>query len=134
MLALIYTRISKDRAGAGLGVDRQREDCQKLADSLGWTVVETFSDNDISAFSGKRRPAYEAMLAALDAGKAQAVIAWHTDRLHRKPMELEGFIELCEDKKSRSGRLQRATWICPHLPEGPPLACLGSWHAMRLST
>ncbi|MEU9807587.1 recombinase family protein [Mycobacterium sp. NPDC050853] len=99
MLAVIYTRISKDRAGSELGVERQREDCMRLADSLGWTVVETFSDNDISAFSGKARPAYEAMLAALEAGKAQAVIAWHTDRLHRRPIDLEGFIELCERKK-----------------------------------
>ncbi|WP_100458849.1 recombinase family protein [Mycobacteroides abscessus] len=99
MLAVIYTRISKDRAGAGLGVERQREDCLRLAESLGWTVAETFSDNDISAFSGKKRPAYEAMLAALEADRAQAVIAWHTDRLHRRPMELEGFIDLCERKK-----------------------------------
>ncbi|SKG70239.1 recombinase [Mycobacteroides abscessus subsp. massiliense] len=114
MQAVIYTRISKDRAGGELGVDRQREDCQKLADELGWTVVETFSDNDISAFSGKSRPAYEAMLAALEAGKAQAVIAWHTDRLHRRPIELEGFIELCERKKIevravRAGHLDFST-------------------------
>ncbi|SKI64104.1 recombinase [Mycobacteroides abscessus subsp. abscessus] len=99
MLAVVYTRISKDRVGAGLGVERQRDDCQQLADSLGWTVVQTFSDNDISAYSGKVRPAYEAMLAALEADKAQAVIAWHTDRLHRRPIELEGFIDLCERKK-----------------------------------
>lgn len=114
MLAVIYTRISKDRAGSELGVDRQRDDCQKLADELGWTVVETFSDNDISAFSGKKRPAYEAMLTALEAGRAQAVIAWHTDRLHRRPMELEGFIELCERKKIevravRAGHLDFST-------------------------
>ncbi|SIL91589.1 recombinase [Mycobacteroides abscessus subsp. abscessus] len=99
MLAVVYTRISKDRVGAGLGVERQRDDCQQLADSLGWTVVETFSDNDLSAYSGKKRPAYEAMLAALEGDKARAVIAWHTDRLHRQPIELEGFIDLCERKK-----------------------------------
>lgn len=109
MLAFIYTRISKDRAGAGLGVDRQHGDCLRLAESLGWTVVETFSDNDISAFSGKTRPAYEAMLAALEAGKAQAVIAWHTDRLHRRPMELEGFIDLCERKKIDVRTVQAGT-------------------------
>lgn len=109
MLVFIYTRISKDRAGAGLGVERQYEDCLRLAESLGWTVVETFSDNDISAFSGKTRPAYEAMLAALEAGRAQAVIAWHTDRLHRRPMELEGFIDLCERKKIDVRTVQAGT-------------------------
>ncbi|WP_079583299.1 recombinase family protein [Mycobacteroides abscessus] len=99
MRAVIYTRISKDRQGEGLGVERQHQDCVRLAESLGWTVVETFSDNDISAFSGKTRPAYDAMLATLEADRAQAVITWHTDRLHRRPMELEGFIELCERKR-----------------------------------
>ncbi|QCQ91762.1 recombinase family protein [Rhodococcus sp. SGAir0479] len=95
-VAVVYTRISKDRVGAGLGVERQREDCQKLADQLGWTVARVFSDNDISAYSGKPRPEYRAMLDALDHGEAQAVIAWHTDRLHRSPSELEEFITLCE--------------------------------------
>jgi site-specific DNA recombinase len=41
--------MSKDRAGAGLGVDRQRRDCVDLADRLGWHVVGHHSDNDLSA-------------------------------------------------------------------------------------
>ena len=60
MQAAIYTRISKDREGAGLGVERQRADCQELAGRLRWTVVEVFSDNDISAYSGRTRPGYQA--------------------------------------------------------------------------
>jgi site-specific DNA recombinase len=56
--AAIYCRISQDRAGAGLGVERQREDCAALADRLGWNVVETFTDNDLSAYSGKPRAGY----------------------------------------------------------------------------
>lgn len=96
MRALIYCRISADREGSGLGVDRQREDCEALADNLGWEVVDVFTDNDLSAYSGKPRPAYKAMLEELRKGRAQAVIAWHTDRLHRSPVELESFISLCE--------------------------------------
>ena len=34
--AAIYVRISQDRGGAGLGVQRQREDCEALCDRLGW--------------------------------------------------------------------------------------------------
>lgn len=94
--AVVYTRISKDRVGAGLGVERQRDDCYRLAEQLGWTIVSVYSDNDISAYSGKPRPEYRAMLDALDRGEAQAVLAWHTDRLHRSPSELEEFISLCE--------------------------------------
>jgi site-specific DNA recombinase len=33
--AAIYCRISDDRAGAGLGVERQRTDCVQLAAVLG---------------------------------------------------------------------------------------------------
>lgn len=94
--AVIYTRISKDREGAGLGVERQHEDCVELAQRLGWTVVGHHSDNDLSAYSGKPRPGYKALLADLDAGRADAVIAWHTDRLHRRPTELEDYISTCE--------------------------------------
>jgi len=98
MRALIYCRISKDREGAGLGVERQQRDCEQLAEALGWTVVRVYADNDISAYSGKARPQYRAMLDALRDGEAQALIAWHTDRLHRSPSELEEFISLCESK------------------------------------
>ncbi|MGB7360029.1 MAG: recombinase family protein [Mycobacterium sp.] len=98
MLAVVYCRISRDRAGAGLGVERQRADCGELAERLGWTVVETFTDNDLSAYSGKPRPGYEAMCLALEEGRANAVLAWHADRLHRRPIELESFIDLCDRK------------------------------------
>ena len=94
--ALIYCRISKDRTGAGLGVDRQERDCRDLADRLGWTITGVEVDNDISASSGKLRPAYERTLDALASGRADGVIAWHADRLHRRPAELERFIDVCE--------------------------------------
>lgn len=94
--AAIYVRISKDRTGAGLGVARQRDGCQALAASLGWTVVEVYEDNDVSAYSGKRREQYERMLADLQRGRVDAVLAWHPDRLHRRPVELEPFIDVIE--------------------------------------
>lgn len=96
--AAIYCRISKDKVGAGLGVERQVADCRELAARLGWTVVEVFEDNDISAFSGKRRPNYRRMLEAIRAGRVDAVLAWHTDRLHRSPRELEEYISVCEPR------------------------------------
>lgn len=94
--AAIYCRISQDREGAGLGVERQRQDCEALAERLGWAVVAQHTDNDTSAYSGKPRPGYKALLADLDAGTADAVLIWHTDRLHRSPRELEDYIDLCE--------------------------------------
>src|SRR5215211_3052953 len=94
----IYTRISQNREGAGLGVERQEADCRALAEQLGWTIVAVHADNDLSAYSGKPRPGYEALLADLRAGTADAVICWHTDRLHRRPVELEEYIAVCEPR------------------------------------
>ena len=112
--AAIYTRISRDREGAGLGVDRQEEDCGKLAADLGWTVATVHADNDLSAYSGKPRPGYLQLLDDLKAGRADAVLVWHTDRLHRSPAELETYIAVCEPRgiptvTVRAGPLDLAT-------------------------
>jgi site-specific DNA recombinase len=101
--AAIYVRISEDResrGGAGLGVKRQEDDCRALASRLGWAVVEPiYEDNDVSAYSGKPRPSYRRLLADLRTGVADAVLCWHTDRLHRSPVELEEYIEVCQPRE-----------------------------------
>lgn len=89
--AAIYVRISSDHTGEGLGVQRQEEACRELAERLGWSVSEVYTDNDISAYSGKPRPEYMRLLAGMEAGTVTRVVAWHTDRLHRSPVELERF-------------------------------------------
>jgi len=90
--AAVYARISSDD-GTALGVTRQVEDCRKLAAELGWQVVDEYVDNDVSAYSGKKRPAYERMLSDLTDGLVDAVLAYHADRLTRRPIELEHFVE-----------------------------------------
>jgi site-specific DNA recombinase len=88
----VYARISSDVHGQGLGVARQEEDCRRLAAQLGWTVAEVYVDNDLSAFSGKRRPAYQRMLDDLAERRRDAVLCYHLDRLTRRPIELEQFV------------------------------------------
>jgi site-specific DNA recombinase len=41
-----------------MGVARQLEDCERLAERKGRVIVERFVDDDVSAWSGKRRPEY----------------------------------------------------------------------------
>jgi DNA invertase Pin-like site-specific DNA recombinase len=94
--AAIYLRISQDRDGRGAGVQRQLEDCQAWAERNAVTLAEVYTDNDVSAYSGKPRPAYRRMCADIKAGLIDAVIVWHLDRLHRSPAELEDFIVLVE--------------------------------------
>ena len=59
---IIYARISQDRTGAGLGVDRQFTECEEYAEQHDLQVIDRLADNDISAYSGKRRPAYQELL------------------------------------------------------------------------
>ncbi len=84
-----------DRDGSGLAVARQRDDCLKLCADRGWDPVE-YEDNDVSASSGKARPAYTRMLTDIAAERVGAVVAWDLDRLHRRPIQLEGFINLAD--------------------------------------
>ncbi|RZU73980.1 DNA invertase Pin-like site-specific DNA recombinase [Micromonospora kangleipakensis] len=96
--AAIYVRTSRDREGGGLGVARQEQDCRQLAARHGLTAAQVYSDNDLSAYSGKPRPSYRRMLDDIAAARVDAVLAWHTDRLHRSPTELEEYITACEPR------------------------------------
>lgn len=96
MDAAIYARISLDVEGEGLGVARQTQDCEAKARSLGWTVNETYVDNDVSASKAVVRPEYERLMAAIADGSVKALVVYDLDRLTRKPAELESFIDLAD--------------------------------------
>ncbi|MGB8651061.1 MAG: recombinase family protein [Mycobacteriales bacterium] len=100
----IYARISSDQDGTTLGVQRQLEDCRKLAADLGWPVADEYVDNDVSAYSGKRRPEYERMLSDLADGSRDAVLVYHVDRLTRRPIELEQFLDVLTAARVRQVR------------------------------
>lgn len=98
MRAAVYLRQSFDPNDDRLAITRQREDCLAVCAARGWTPVE-YTDNDTSASTGKPRPAYQRMLADIRAGKVGAVVAWDLDRLHRRPIELEEFIDLADEHR-----------------------------------
>ncbi|MGY4650588.1 recombinase family protein [Mycobacterium sp. URHB0021] len=120
--AAIYARISQDpdknngdkaadkeqprKGGDGLGVARQREDCLRLADRLDCHVADehVYEDNDISAYNGKTRPDFEAMLAAMQRGEFGVLLVWHPDRLYRSLKDLVRLIEAAD-----AGRVQIRT-------------------------
>ena len=82
-----------------MGVKRQEDDCRALAKRNGWQVVQVFTDNDASAFSGKKRPQYLELIRRIKDKEFDVLIAWHNDRIHRSPRELEDFIDICEATK-----------------------------------
>ena len=93
----IYLRISDDREGRGLGVKRQRDDTEALVESEGFELVGVFEDNDVSAFSGSRRPAWEDLLDRVRADEIDVIVAWATDRLTRNLRDLADLIDVLQD-------------------------------------
>jgi site-specific DNA recombinase len=87
--AVIYTRQSLDRDGSGNAVARQLEACEKLCAARGWGVVARWTDNSVSAFSGKPRPGYDRALTMLEDGLADLLDAYAVDRLTRSVTDPE---------------------------------------------
>lgn len=96
--AAIYCRISADREGRELGVERQEVDSRALCERLGHEVVKVFVENDLSAStrSRKLRPLYEELIEGGRSGQWDVIVAYSTSRLTRRPMENEELIRLHE--------------------------------------
>ncbi|MEU6635426.1 recombinase family protein [Streptomyces rochei] len=102
----IYTRISRDDEGDALGVARQQQDCERLADLRSWQAVKVYEDNDVSAFKRNVvRDEFELMLRDLRAGLIDGIVAYDLDRLARQPRDLERLIEIYDERP----RLEFAT-------------------------
>lgn len=95
----MYLRISEDRSGEGLAVERQRDDCAALIASRGWSHEGEYVDNDISAAGRQRRPGFEALLQAVAEGKADTVVALSLDRLTRNRRDQLRLIETCQENR-----------------------------------
>ena len=108
--AVIYCRISRDDLGDGAGVARQEEDCRVLCERKGWSVTEVLTDNDVSAFTGRTRPAYSRLISMITAGSVDVVVAWAPERLHRSPRELEDFIDLLEHAGVAVETVKAGSW------------------------
>ncbi|MFD1830564.1 recombinase family protein [Streptomyces desertarenae] len=103
----------QDRGGAGLGVARQEEDCRALSARKGWDVIAVHTDNDVSAYSGAPRPAWQDLMEDVRNGTVDAIVCWHADWLTRSPRELEDVIDLADryglELATVSGEIDLAT-------------------------
>jgi site-specific DNA recombinase len=90
-----YQRISKDRTGEEQGVQRQGEDNDALATARGIPVDDghRYVDNDLSATKGGKRPAYAALMEAVERGEIDVIIVWMLGRLWRNRRERAEGIE-----------------------------------------
>lgn len=93
----IYCRISLDKRGDELGVQRQLDEARRIARLRGWTVVAEYIDNSKSSFAKNvRRPRYEEMVASAKTGQIDGVVVWDLDRLTRQPRQLEDWCDMGE--------------------------------------
>lgn len=90
----VYLRISEDKLGLELGIDRQRAECVELCARRGWPDPVEFADNDISATNGAHRPGYAALMGAVGAGELARVVVWHPSRIWRNRAERAAGIEV----------------------------------------
>lgn len=97
--AAVYLRVSLDHTGERLAIRRQREDCLKLAEHRGWTVVAEYVDNSISASDARKaRPGYEELVTAYQNGTFDALVCYDLDRLTRQPRQLEDWIDAATER------------------------------------
>lgn len=95
--AALYARLSRDRTGEETATARQLEDCRAFAAARGWEVAAEFTDSDVSAYKrNAKRPGYQSMLAELEAGNIDVIVAWRLDRLLRRFTDLSDLWKRCE--------------------------------------
>lgn len=82
-----------------LGLQRQRQVCRDLALKRGWRVIHEYEDAGLSAYNRRViRPGFERMLADLDGGILDGIVAYDHDRLARQPLDLERLIRIFESR------------------------------------
>lgn len=97
--AAIYVRQSQDKTGNEAAVGRQEAACRSLAFAKGWAdSLTVYQDNDRSASTGKTRPDFERLISDVEAGRVQAILVWHIDRLTRSVRDLQRVIEAGKDR------------------------------------
>lgn len=107
----IYTRMSLAIMNDPTKVEDQARISRELAGQIHWNVATgcghphtdgVYTDNSRSAWrKDRRRPAWDQMLADIEAGRLDAVIVYHGDRLVRQPYDLETLINLADGKGVR---------------------------------
>ena len=95
MTAAIYARQSVEKADS-VSIEAQVESCAAVCRARGW-AYRVYTDE---GFSGKdlRRPGFGRLLRDIDAGGADAVVAYRLDRISRSIADFGGLLRHFEDR------------------------------------
>lgn len=100
-MAASYCRLSLASMDDTTKVDDQDAINHRTAEVRGWVIPpeHVYKDNSRSAWKrDRKRPAWDAMLAAIERGEVQAIVVYHGDRLIRQSYDLEVLINLADQK------------------------------------
>lgn len=104
--AVLYLRISQDPTGEELGMERQQELAEQMADARGWKIIETINEDDTSAAGKVQRGGFDRVLALLESGAAEVVIGRDWTRLTRNRRDRLRLIEVGQKVKATVGLLR----------------------------
>jgi DNA invertase Pin-like site-specific DNA recombinase len=99
MRCAVYCRLSLDRTGEELGVERQLEDCLRLVESRGDQLVDKYVDNDSPAKGIGKRDEYARLMAAVQRGEIDRIYVWSQGRLWRNRVERAQGFEILRDAR-----------------------------------
>ncbi|MFJ8804228.1 recombinase family protein [Streptomyces sp. NPDC102487] len=92
--ALLYGRASRDPKKKGRSVADQIDSGRDLCDTYNWPIAEVFDqdvDRSASRHARRTRRDFEALIAAIEAGRGRIVVAWEASRYYR---DIEVYIRL----------------------------------------
>jgi DNA invertase Pin-like site-specific DNA recombinase len=92
MKVAIYARYSTDRQDK-TSIAGQVSNCEAIAQTNGWQVVESYSDAAISG-TDDSRPGYRQLLADSEKGRFDVIVVDETSRLTRRAGELPRLLEI----------------------------------------
>lgn len=97
--AVIYTRVSADRAG-GASVERQEKRGRGVVAAEEWELIDVFSDNGRSAseYAKRERPDWQRLMIDLEAGRFDVLVVWEPSRATRDRMVYAALMATCEEK------------------------------------
>ncbi|HEX2574923.1 MAG TPA: recombinase family protein [Aquihabitans sp.] len=93
--ALIYTRVSEDRAG-GRSPEEQEAEARSVCHRNGWAVVEVVTDSvGASRYSKGTRAGWKRVTALVESGAVDALVTWEASRAHRDLAAYVALRDLC---------------------------------------
>lgn len=102
--ALLYGRVSLDRAAEGKSVDQQLAEGRKVADREGWRIVGEHRDDGVSASRyarGKARPGWQAAMEEITRGRVDLLVVWEISRATRDRAPWAALLAACTDTGTR---------------------------------